>query len=148
MTPPTDLTRRPPRSPRVRLGGYAILPRAIDKGRATVAGTNGDYNYDCPTDQLFFDFAGVSADDFKKQIEAGLGDGELLAWIEKNAVLKRQPHEIAAWTHYVENRVPSEPDSREFFQGVHKSIAASRGDIGTWFDLLDLDDSASFGGKP
>lgn len=147
-TPPTDLTRRPPRSARVRLGGYAILPRAIDKGRAAAAGTNGDYNYDCPTDQLFFDFVGVSAADFKKQIDAGLGDGELLKWIRENAGIKRQPHEIAAWTHYVENRVPSEPGSREFFQSAHQSVAASRDDIGTWFDLLDLDDSASYGGKP
>ena len=33
-----DLTQRPPRSPRVRLGGYAILARCLDKGRATLAG--------------------------------------------------------------------------------------------------------------
>ena len=30
-----DLTQRPPRSPRVRLGGFVILPRMLDKGRAT-----------------------------------------------------------------------------------------------------------------
>ncbi len=30
-----DLTQFPPRSPRVRLGGYVILPRMLDKGRAT-----------------------------------------------------------------------------------------------------------------
>lgn len=148
IVPPSDLTRRPPRSPRVRLGGYAILPRAIDKGRATIKGTQGEYNYDCPTDQLFFDFAGVSSADFKKQIEAGLNDGELLAWIEKNADHKHFPQEIAAWSHYVENRVPLLPESREFFQETHKTIAATRGDIGTWFDLLDLDDYASYGGNP
>jgi hypothetical protein len=38
MTPPTDLTLRPPRSPRIRLGGFAILARMLDKGRATIAG--------------------------------------------------------------------------------------------------------------
>ena len=26
-----DLTQRPPRSPRQRLGGYALLPRMLDK---------------------------------------------------------------------------------------------------------------------
>ena len=31
-----DLTQRAPRSPRVRLGGYVILPRMLDKGRATI----------------------------------------------------------------------------------------------------------------
>ena len=44
----TDLTLRPPRSPRCRLGGYALLPRMLDKGRATLAGKNGDYHYACP----------------------------------------------------------------------------------------------------
>ena len=35
-----DLTQRPPRSPRVRLGGYVILPRMLDKGRATINGAS------------------------------------------------------------------------------------------------------------
>lgn len=30
-----NLTQRAPRSPRVRLGGYTILPRMLDKARAT-----------------------------------------------------------------------------------------------------------------
>ena len=37
-----DLTKQPPRSPRVRLGGYVILPRILDKGRALLAGTQGE----------------------------------------------------------------------------------------------------------
>ena len=49
-----DLTQFPPRSPRVRLGGYAILPRMLDKGRATLAGKNGEYHYACPLDQGFW----------------------------------------------------------------------------------------------
>src|SRR3989475_13047235 len=46
-----DLTQRPPRSPRSRLGGYALLPRMLDKGRATIAGKNGEDKYECPLDQ-------------------------------------------------------------------------------------------------
>jgi len=34
----TDLTQRPPRSMRSRLGGFVLLPRILDKGRATLAG--------------------------------------------------------------------------------------------------------------
>jgi len=34
---PTDLTQRPPRSFHVRLGALVILPRMLDKGRATLA---------------------------------------------------------------------------------------------------------------
>ena len=64
-----DLTQRPPRSPRVRLGGYAILPRLLDKGRALIAGKNGEYIYACPMDQHFLEFAGVNPEALKKQVE-------------------------------------------------------------------------------
>ena len=40
-----DLTERPPRSFRVRLGGFVILARMIDKGRATLSKKNGEYIY-------------------------------------------------------------------------------------------------------
>jgi len=46
-----DLTQRPPRSFRVRLGNYVVLARMLDKGRATLAKKNGEYHYDCATDQ-------------------------------------------------------------------------------------------------
>jgi hypothetical protein len=39
-----NLTQRPPRSPRVRLGGYVLLPRLLDKGRAELAGTAANTN--------------------------------------------------------------------------------------------------------
>ncbi|MGA2555621.1 MAG: DUF5069 domain-containing protein, partial [Verrucomicrobiota bacterium] len=43
-----DLTQRPPRSPRVRLGGYVILPRMLDKGRAAINNKAGEYHFNCP----------------------------------------------------------------------------------------------------
>ena len=71
-----DLTQHPPRSPRVRLGGYAHLPRLIDKARAFAAGKNGDYNYNCTLDRMFFEFAGLSHEAFLdevKKVRAALG---------------------------------------------------------------------------
>ena len=44
---PFDLTKQAPRSCYVRLGGYVILPRLIDKARAASAGKLGEY-YDGP----------------------------------------------------------------------------------------------------
>jgi hypothetical protein len=142
-----DLTQQPPRSPRVRLGGFAILPRVLDKGRALLAGKNGEYNYACPSDQRFLDFVGIDPEALKKQLASGAGDGEILDWIQKNANMKRSDSEIAAWSAYSEQRVPSDTESREFFQGIHAKVAPKREDIATWFDLLDLDDYVSFGGK-
>ena len=141
-----DLTKFPPRSPRVRLGGYVILPRMLDKGRATVAGKNGEYHYACPLDQRFLEFVGIDPDQLKKELNKS--DSEVLAWIEKNAKHKRSPVEIVAWSAVAEQRTPTDVESREFFNGLHKQAAPQREDIATWFELLDVDDYVSFGGKP
>jgi Domain of unknown function (DUF5069) len=37
-----NLTQEPPRSPRIRLGGYLLAARMIDKGRAQLNGTLGE----------------------------------------------------------------------------------------------------------
>ena len=140
-----DLTQHPPRSPRVRLGGYAILPRCLDKGRATLAGKVGEYHYACPLDQEFLSFAGVDPEELKKVLTRS--DTEVLDWIQKNAKHRRTGPEIAAWSTWQEQRAPNNPDSREYFNGLHKNAAPLRTDIITWFDVLDLDDFASFGGK-
>jgi hypothetical protein len=141
------LTKFPPRSARVRLGGYVSLPRCLDKGRATIAGKNGEYHYDCPLDQRFLEFAGINAEALKKELAAGKGDGEILEWINANAKNKRTEPEIAVWSNFVEQRAPTDVESREFFNGLHKAVGPKREDITTWFDMLDLDDYVSFGGK-
>ncbi|MGO8765989.1 MAG: DUF5069 domain-containing protein [Limisphaerales bacterium] len=142
-----DLTKFPPRSPRVRLGGYVILPRCLDKGRATIAGKQGEYHYACPLDQRFLDFAGIDPEALKTELASGKGDGEILEWINANAKNKPTEAQIAAWSMFAAKRAPSDVESREYFNGLHKAAGPKREDITTWFDLLDLDDYVSFGGK-
>jgi hypothetical protein len=119
----------------------------LDKGRAAIAGKNGEYNYASPMDHRLLDFIGINPDALKKQLAAGNGDTEILQWIQKNAKRKLADAEIAAWSAYAEQRAPSDTESREFFHRIHDKIAPKREDIATWFDLLDLDDHVSFGGK-
>ena len=140
-----DLTKQPPRSARVRLGGYVILPRMLDKGRAAIAGKNGEYHYACPLDQQFLEFAGIDPEALKKELKKS--DTEVLEWIKAHANHKRTPSEIVAWSAWQEQRAPDNPDSREYFNGLHKAGAPKRTDIVTWFDVLDMDDYVSFGGK-
>jgi hypothetical protein len=140
-----DLTQFPPRSPRVRLGGFVILPRMLDKGRATLAGKNGEYHYACPLDQRFLDFVGLDAEALKKEL--GKSDTEILEWISAHAKNKKSMPEILAWSAWQENLAPNNPDGREYFNGLHKTNAPTRTDITNWFDILDVDDFVSFGGK-
>jgi len=142
-----DLTKQPPRSPRVRLGGYALLPRMLDKGRATIAGKNGEYHYNCPNDQHFVNFVGIDAEALKKELAQGKGDGEILEWINAHAKHKRNEAEIAAWSAYIEQRTPDNVEGRGYFNELHKKVGPNREDIVSWADLLDLDDYVSFGGK-
>src|SRR2546422_2689394 len=142
-----DLTKQPPRSPRVRLGGYVILPRMLDKGRATINGKNGEYHFACPLDHRFLDFKGIDPEALKKELAAGKGDGEILEWIQKTSKNKRTDPEIAAWSDFAERRVPTDAESRSFFNELQQKSAPNREDIATWFELLDVDDYVSFGGK-
>ena len=74
-----DLTKRPPRSPRVRLGGFVVLARILDKGRAELAGTAGEFKYNNPGDYHWFRFTGITPEALKAELATGKGDGEMLS---------------------------------------------------------------------
>ena len=143
-----DLTRHPPRSPRTRLGGFVHLPRLIDKARAVVTGKQGDFHYNCPIDQRFLAYTGLNPDALFAEIKAGKSDSEVLAYVMANCSPKRHPAEIAAWSTWFEQLTPTPPDTRAFFNDIHRKNAANRDDIATWFDWLELDDYVTYGGKP
>ncbi|MEN9675353.1 MAG: hypothetical protein RIS76_1249 [Verrucomicrobiota bacterium] len=149
MNTPTapNLTQRPPRSPRVRLGGYVILPRILDKGRADLAGLAGEYKYNNPMDRNWFRFTGITADALKGQLALGKGDGEILTWVQEQSSPPRQPWEIQQWSAYHGERGPdSDAETLAFFAKRVGALSQTREDVKTWFDYLDLDDHASFGG--
>lgn len=142
-----DLTQRPPRSPRVRLGGYAILPRLLDKGRAHLAGKTGDYIFNSGLDKRFFSFVEIDADALLAQLGTGQGDGEILAWIARNSRYKPSDWEIAQWSAHQEARTATTLKAREHAARQLATLASHRADVVTGFDFLDLDDYVSFGGK-
>lgn len=142
-----DLNTRAPRSLRIKLGGYAALPRMIDKCRASLLNKAGEYHYNCPLDKLFLNFTGIDADAIREVIAEGRGDGEILEWVQANSSKQPSPWEIDQWSNWVQNRQP-EPntESFDFYQETLKGLSVDRGDIRTWAELLDLDDYCSFGG--
>ena len=153
MTAPAftiDLTRQPPRSPYVRLGGFVILPRLIDKARAALAGKLGDY-HDGPTglNAHFLRFVGIDFDALRQFIATGAGDWDILQWIQKNARHPREAWEITAWSDYHMRRpVDSDVETLEKFAGGMKRLLFESEDIKTRNDRLDFDDYCTFGGKP
>jgi hypothetical protein len=146
MTTTTDLTKNPPRSVRTRLGGYASVPRMLDKCRAEIAGKSGEYHYNCPLDQRTLEFLGIDAEALKTEVAKGQGDGDLLAWIKANQKNKHTATEIEAFSDAASKRKP-DGESQEYFDQILKAAAPHRTDITTWADLLDVDDYVTFGGK-
>jgi hypothetical protein len=142
----TDLTQRPPRSPKARLGNYALLPRMLDKCRADLAGKNGSFRYACPNDQKILDFLGIAAEALKAEVAKGGGDGAILEWIKANQKNRPTPAEVEAWSDGQDKRKP-DATNREMFDQYLAECGPGRTDIVYWSDLLDLDDYVSYGGK-
>ncbi len=121
----------------------------LDKGRATLAGKNGEFNYDAPFDQHIIQFLRFDPAALLEQLKAGQGDGEILAWLQEHAEHKPTPWEIEQWSDYMLRRTPdSDEETLIFFFRRVGSFSKTREDIKTWMDLIDLDDHVTFGGKP
>ena len=140
-----DLTLNPPRSPHVGLGGYVHLPRLLDKARAHLAGKIGEYHYNCPMDKSFFVFTGITEAEMLEAVKAAKSDSEALAFVEGKS--KRLPCEIAAWSAWMRTNAPGGAPGHEWIGESIKTAGPDRTDIRGFFDLLDLDDYVSFGGK-
>ena len=82
---PLDLTKTPPRSPYVRLGGLLMLARTIDKIRATLPGGNlGAYRIRGFSQQLL-DKLGADEDDLRAVVALASSDDEVLAWVRAHS---------------------------------------------------------------
>ena len=143
-----DLTVRPPRSFRVRLGNCVILARMLDKGRATLANKNGEYMYNSTTDQRLVQFLNFDPDALLNELAIGKGDGEILEWVQAHSKTPRAPWEIEAWSAFMERRGPdSDAETLALFAEYLGQHSKTREDVKTWFEAIELDDYASFGGK-
>src|SRR6266481_2505572 len=141
-----DLTKESPRSPRVRVGGYAILGRTIDKCRALVAGNIGEYHFDCPLDNMLFCFKGVKGNDFKAQIEQGAGDEEIVEWLNQSGE-KKTPAEIKRWSNRMEaSSLYDDLEKHDYFVQETRKLRLNP-EKTTTFDWLEIDDRASHAQK-
>lgn len=138
-----DLSREAPRSPRVRLGGYVLMARMIDKGRATLNGTNGEYHFDCPVDNMLFSFKGVKGEEVRQVLASGATDEAILAWFNSHG-MARTDLEIKAWSDATEASSPySNVEKRGWFVDECKRLGLDPART-TLFDYLEKDDRESF----
>ena len=135
----------PPRSGRVTLGGFAHLPRLLDKARAHLVGKAGDYHYNCPLDEEFFEFTGINHEAMLAEIKKGGSDSDVLAWVQANT--KVTAYQISNWSTWIIQHGPGGTPGHTWIAGMIATSSAVRSDIRSFADVLDMDDYTSFGGK-
>jgi hypothetical protein len=136
-----DLAHSHPRSPRDTLAGYVIAARALDKCRALLNDTLGEYKFDCTLDRQFMSFAGIEANQFRDFVATGATDEEVAAWISKSA--KPRPSvEIIKWNNRMRELSVSElPEAnQEFLEDYIRQYVPRNRPIYCWFDVYDLEE--------
>jgi hypothetical protein len=138
-----NLSKQAPHSPRERLAGFAIANRTVDKCRASLAGTLGQYHYDCPLDNSLFSFKGISSEQFKAAVQASKSDEDVGIWLHANGTLKTA-EEIKTWSDEMEaSSLFKNPDKRDYFiENCHK--LGLNPQMNSTFDWLEADDRESF----
>jgi hypothetical protein len=138
-----DLTKQAPHSPRERIAGFAIASRAVDKCRASLAGTPGEYHYDCPLDNLLFSFKGINGGQFKTAVQAAKNYEDVGIWLQANGTAKT-PVEIKTWSDEMEaGSLMKNPEKRAYFMESCSRLGLNP-QMNTTFDWLEADDRESF----
>jgi len=134
-----DLRTTFPRSMRVTLEGYVHLARMIDKCRAVLAGTEGEYIYPCPMDDRLMEFAGITSDQFTAAVKHHPTDDGVARWFQQ--IVKPHSHaEVDEWNRMMLNRGPSTPEKQTSFNKYRDAVDPSRTDLTSWADLQDLEE--------
>lgn len=136
-----DLSHEFPRSPRVTLAGYVVAARVLDKCRSVIAGTEGEYHFNCPLDNLFLGFTEISADSFREFVATGADDEAVAEWIVKHAK-ERSQEEIVAWNNDLRyKRISEMPiELQVFLEGYIPENLPEGKVVYYWFDVYDIEE--------
>lgn len=136
-----DLTKDYPRSPREMLAGYVIAARMLDKCRAVIAGTAGEYHFDCPLDNEFLGFSGIRADEFKSFVATGASDEQVADWIAQHA-RPRPRGEVIQWNNTLRCKrlCDMRPELQEFLEGYIPQFIPKNRPVYVWFDVYDIEE--------
>ena len=137
-----DLTQTFPRSPRdSSIAGYVIAARALDKCRAVIAQSAGDYHSGCPLDELWLDFAGIKYKAFLKFVASGADDAAVSEWVSKKGK-QRKRSEIIAWNNKLRDKQLSKMPTKlqDYLEDyISENIPADK-IVRVWFDVYDIEE--------
>jgi Domain of unknown function (DUF5069) len=127
---------------RVKLEGYVHLARMIDKCRAVLAGTEGEYIYPCLMDIRLTEYAGITAEQFTAAVQESSTDEGVAQWFRHSAK-HHSATELNKWNETMLKRGPSTPEKQDYFNKLRDAVDPSRTDLTAWSDLQDLEEGRS-----
>jgi len=134
---PLDLTKQPPRSPRVTVNGLVMMARTIDKVRASLpGGKSGEYKL-AGFSQELLDELGIEEPVFRAVVLDARTDDDVAHWLAEHTDPARYD-EI--------NRIFSEETVHNFPATFHERYpVAKKYNLTNIFDVLEFDDRELFG---
>ena len=130
-----------PRSGRDLLGGVAFLARSIDKMRAHIAGTAGEYVALRGLSQRVFDLYGLTAEQFMEVVREGGDDEAVLRRLQERGAKQPTEQEIQAHNEAVLSRGPQDEEGMQRMRAnLEKMGFGDRTDVNTHVDAEDLEE--------
>ncbi len=136
---PLDLSKAPPRSPKLQLDGLAMMPRTIDKLRASLPGGNmGDYRIDGFSRRML-EMLGITEEQLRDAIASAKSDEDVSEWLREHADTSKYEE----FTQYISKRSIDDVKDKEAFMKRYP-ILERRPDIYYLADMLEADDAEAF----
>lgn len=136
---PLDLSKAPPRSPKLQLDGLAMLPRTIDKLRASLPGGDmGVYRIQ-GFSQRMLDTIGVTEEQLRETVATAKSDDDVAKWLREHADTGKYDE----FTQYILKRSIDDVTDKEAFRERYP-ILKKRPDIYYLADMLEADDAEMF----
>jgi hypothetical protein len=135
---PLDLSKRPPRSPRERLDGLAMMPRTIDKLRSTLPGGNPGAYKVAGFSARMLDMLGVNEDKLREVVRMAASDQDVAAWLRTHADVSKYPEINEHFESQVHEKL-KDPEGFDQRYPVRKRLGLSK-----LLDVLEADDRESF----
>jgi hypothetical protein len=130
-----------PRSGREQLGGIVFLPRSIDKMRAQIAGTVGEYNAMRGLSNRLFELFGITAEQFMEAVRQSPDDESVLRWLREHAPKQPTMQEIEEYNQRVLSAGPANDEAKARYRANLERLGfGDRTDVTTHVDAEDLEE--------
>jgi hypothetical protein len=141
---PLDLRTRPPRSAHAELDGLMLMPRTIDKLRATLPGGHaGVYYINGPIRGIsgyLLGRLGIGEDELREVVRTAKDESEVASWLSSRFDASQYP-EINGTLRRIRPKHAEDPD---VFRTIYAETIDAHPELEYIIDIVDADDRRMF----